>query len=126
VKRLKEKLQESVRDYSVPIQVNMKEGVVFIAPREIVKLQASGSYTDIFLDDRARITASKVLKEFESLLDPKLFYRCHNSFVVNLSKIKKLLNQDGYFIEFSDGSKAEVSKKNKEELLARMRSLPEK
>ncbi|HEY6160819.1 MAG TPA: LytTR family DNA-binding domain-containing protein, partial [Bacteroidia bacterium] len=126
VGRLRKKLAANQTDYSVPVQVSMKDGVVFIDPKEIIKLQASGSYTDIFFDNNTRITASKVLKEFESLLDPKLFYRCHNSFLVNLSKIKKLLSQDGYFIEFKDGSKAEVSKKNKDELLIKMRSFPSK
>lgn len=111
----------SAQNTTAPLQLNVKEGVIFIDPSEIVKLQASGSYTDIYFDDGTKITTSKVLKEYERMLSSAMFYRCHNSYIVNLSKIKKLLNIDGYYVEFRDGSRAEVAKKNREELLGRMK-----
>lgn len=105
-----------------PIQINLKEGVLFIDPQEIVKLAASGSYTDIYIDNNKKITTSKLLKEFELVLDNNIFYRCHKSYIVNLTKIKKLLNDNGgYFIEFKDGTKADVSKKNRDDLLYKMK-----
>jgi two-component system, LytTR family, response regulator len=113
------------KNFSAPIQLNVKEGVIFINPSEIIKLKASGSYTEIYLDNNVKITASKVLKDLEALLDPDLFYRCHNSYLLNLSKLKKLLKADGYCVEFKDGSRAEVSKKNKDELLEKMNKLTE-
>lgn len=121
IAKLEAGMQTPESSSSSPLQLHVKEGVIFIDPAEIVKLQASGSYTDIYLDDKTKITTSKVLKEYESMLSPALFYRCHNSYIVNLSKIKKLLNIDGYFVEFKDGSRAEVAKKNRDELLGRMK-----
>jgi two-component system LytT family response regulator len=108
---------------STSIQINVKEGVLFVNTAEIVKLKASGSYTDIYLDENKKLTTSKVLKEYESLLDKNQFYRCHNSYIINLRKVKKLLNEDGYFVAFKDGSRAEVTRKNKEELIEKMRLL---
>jgi two-component system LytT family response regulator len=103
------------------IQIHVKEGVLFVQTSEIVRLKANGSYTDIYLDHNKKITTSKVLKEYENVLPPAHFYRCHNSHIVNLNKVEKLLNEDGYFVEFRDGSRAEVSRKNKDELLEKMK-----
>ncbi|HLP12932.1 MAG TPA: LytTR family DNA-binding domain-containing protein [Flavobacteriales bacterium] len=108
---------------SASIQINVKEGVLFINTAEIVKLKASGSYTDIYLDENKKLTTSKVLKEYESMLDKNLFYRCHNSYIINLRKVEKLLSEDGFFVAFKDGSRAEVTRKNKEELIEKMRLL---
>ena len=45
------------------------------------------------------------------------FFRCHNSHIVALAKIVRLISHDGLSIQMADGSKAEVSSKKKEELL---------
>jgi two-component system LytT family response regulator len=122
VKKLARLIKPREVNPAAPIQVSLKEGIIFIDPQEIVKLEASGSYTDIYTDNNKKITTSKLLREFELILDCNAFYRCHKSYIVNLFKIKKLLNDNGsYFIEFKDGTKADVSKKNKENLLAKMK-----
>jgi len=120
-----ERLNEQNRNHTGPgsstIQIHVKEGILFVQTNEIVKLKANGSYTDIYLDNNKKITTSKVLKEYENLLSASGFYRGHNSYIVNLAKIEKLLSEDGYFIEFRDGTRAEVSRKNKEELLEKIK-----
>lgn len=122
IENLSKKINSTQANPVAPIQINLKEGVIFIDPSEIVKLEASGSYTDIYIDNNKKITTSKLLKEFELVLDNTVFYRCHKSYIVNLTKIKKLLNDNGgYFIEFKDGTNAEVTKKNRDELLDRMK-----
>jgi two-component system LytT family response regulator len=123
IERLNEQFRGQVNPGpgSSTIQIHVKEGILFVQTNEIVKLKANGSYTDIYLDNNKKITTSKVLKEYETLLSASGFYRCHNSYIVNLAKIEKLLSEDGYFIEFRDGSRAEVSRKNKEELLEKIK-----
>jgi two-component system LytT family response regulator len=86
-------------------------------------LEASGSYTDIYLKDGIKYTASKNLKHFEGLLDPTLFYRCHLSHIINVKEMVKLINSDGYFALMCDNSKPEVGKKQKEFLLERMKAI---
>ncbi|HYG53272.1 MAG TPA: LytTR family DNA-binding domain-containing protein [Flavobacteriales bacterium] len=108
---------------SSSIQINVKEGVLFVNTSDIIKLKASGSYTDIYLEENKKLTTSKVLKDYESMLDRNQFYRCHNSYIINLRKVEKLLNEDGYFVSFKDGSRAEVTRKNKDELIEKMRAL---
>jgi len=121
IQRLENDIKPSA--ISSTIQINVKEGVLFIQAPNIVKLKANGSYTDFYLDDNKKLTTSKVMKEYEMMLDPQQFYRCHNSYIINLTKVEKLLNENGYFVVFKDGSRAEVSRKNKEELLDRIKIL---
>lgn len=108
--------------YPSTIELHVKDGIIFIRPEEIIRLEASGSYTEIHLDNRIKHIASKSMKEFEKKLNPNSFYRCHNSHVINLTKVKKFVSSNGFFAEMNDGSLAEVSKKNKEEFLQKFKS----
>lgn len=64
----------AVAKNSGPLQISTKEGVIFIDRAEIIMLQASGSYTEIYLDNGTKVTASKMLGELEELLDTDLFF----------------------------------------------------
>jgi two-component system, LytTR family, response regulator len=58
-------------------------GAVFVETKSIVRIEAVGNYSTLFLADGKRITVSKVLKQFESLLDKYGFARIHRSHLVN-------------------------------------------
>ncbi|MCB0410440.1 MAG: LytTR family transcriptional regulator, partial [Flavobacteriales bacterium] len=78
-------------------------------------------YCNIFLKNGVKHLISKNLKYLEALLEPSVFFRCHQSHVVNLNEIVKLISQEGYKALMSDGSTAEVSKRCKDELLEKMK-----
>jgi two-component system LytT family response regulator len=103
------------------IELNVNDGVLFIKQDNIIRIMAEGSYCNIFLKDGKNCLASKNLKYLEALLDPNSFFRCHQSHLINLKEITKLLSQDGYKVLMSDGSTAEVSKRCKDELLSKMK-----
>jgi two-component system LytT family response regulator len=105
------------------IELSVRDGIIFIKPDDIIRLEASGSYTNIYLQDGIRHVASKSLKEFEPILNSPQFYRCHNSNIVNLFRVKKLISKDGLFAQMDDGSMPEISKKNKETFVQRLKSL---
>jgi len=105
------------------VELAVKDGVIFIKPEEIIRLEASGSYTVFYLENNIRHVASKNLKECESMLDPGMFYRCHISHIVNLSKVQKMHSADGLFALMSDGSSPEISRKNKETFLEKLKSI---
>lgn len=104
------------------IELSVKEGSIFVNPAEIIRLEASGSYTWFHLDGGVRHLVSKSIKEYEALLDGSVFFRCHKTHAVNLRKVKKF-HIGTYCIELSDGSQIETSKKKKEELLVRLKAL---
>lgn len=106
------------------IELSVKDGIIFIRPHDIVRLEAAGSYTRFHLVNSVKHLASRTLKEYEQLLDPNLFYRCHNSHIVNLTKVVKLLSREGLFVQMSDGSLAEVARRNKDAFIERLKNMP--
>lgn len=105
------------------IQVKTKEGVIFIRQKEIIRLEASGSYTEIHLDNGTKQIASKGLKEFDHLLDPALFYRCHKSHIINLHKVQRFVSHEGIYLQMHDGAKVDIARSAKEDLLQRLSAI---
>lgn len=101
------------------IAVPVKDGVAFIHPKDIIRLQADGSYTHIFTANE-RYTASKNIKEYDDLLTEINFFRAHNSHLINLDHVKHFSRVDGYFAIMSDNSSVEVSRRKKDQFLQLM------
>jgi two-component system, LytTR family, response regulator len=104
------------------IELLVKDGIIYIRQEHIIRLEASRSYTIFYLDNGTKQVGSKNLKEYAALLDPGLFYRCHHSHVVNLKKVIKFINHDGFFAKMSDNSLAHISKRNKDVFLEKVKS----
>lgn len=92
------------------------QGFDVIKTDSIVKLQANGNFTDIYLVDGSRKMICKFLKHFDELLDHP-FTRIHRSFIVNTNFIKSYSKSAGGFVTLLDGSEIEVSASYKEHLL---------
>ncbi|MGB2228244.1 MAG: LytR/AlgR family response regulator transcription factor, partial [Flavobacteriales bacterium] len=59
----------------------------FVRHRDIVRVEAEGSYTTLHLAGGKRITMSKNLKRVEEMLNNEMFFRAHNSHLVQLDRI---------------------------------------
>jgi two-component system, LytTR family, response regulator len=105
------------------IELSVKDGIIFIRTADLIRLEASGSYTIFYLENNVKHMASKTLKEYEALLDSAVFFRCHNSHIINLRKVTRYIHTNGYFAELSNGSTIEIARKNKEIFLERLKNL---
>jgi two-component system, LytTR family, response regulator len=105
------------------IELAVKDGIIFIKPQEVIRLEASGSYTVFYLENKVKHMASKNLKECEALINNPMFYRCHQSHVINLNKVIKMVSADGLFAQMSDGSMPEIGRKNKELFLEKLKNI---
>jgi len=105
------------------IELSVKDGIIFIKPQDVVRLEASGSYTIFHLINNIKHIASKNLKESESLLDSSVFYRCHQSHIINLHKVVKMVSTNGLFAQMTDGSMPEIGRKNKELFLEKLKNI---
>ncbi len=92
------------------------QGFDVIKTELIVKLQANGNFTDVYLTDGSCKMICKFLKHFDELLDAP-FIRIHRSFIVNVNFIKSYSKSAGGFVTLLDGSELEVSATYKEQLL---------
>jgi two-component system LytT family response regulator len=99
------------------IPLPSSDGILFINEADIIRCEASGRYSIIFLKDQKKLTITKTLKELEEHLNPIQFYRIHNSHIVNLDMIKKYHRGRGGMAELADGSIVDVASARKDELL---------
>ncbi len=100
---------------AVPIQ----NGLLFLSTEDIIRLEADINYTYIYSNGE-KYTASKNIKEYESLLNDHHFFRIHKSHLINLKHVKQFSRVDGYFVQMSDGSNVEISRRKKDEFVEAM------
>lgn len=81
---------------------------------EIVRLQADGNFTQVFLKDGSRKMVCRFLKYFDELLDFPLI-RVHRSHIINLNFVKSY-HKNGEVI-LQDNTEIEVSASYKDQFL---------
>jgi len=96
-------------------------GLEFVAVDKIVRLEAKGPYTTIYFEDQKSILCTRILKDFETMLEEfSSFIRVHRKYMINLNFIKKYHKGEGGFVVMVDGSNVDVSRRKKEEFLKRL------
>ncbi|MBD2699915.1 response regulator transcription factor [Spirosoma sp. BT702] len=96
------------------------EGLLFVDVATIIRCESDRNYTQFFLTDHTSVLVSKNLGEFEELLANYNFFRVHNSHLINLAHVRRYLRFEGGQIELTDGTIIDVSRRRKDELLARL------
>jgi two-component system, LytTR family, response regulator len=99
------------------IAIPTVEGLLFFDISHIVHLEAHSNYTVIYFEDQSKLMASRTLKEFEEILPGDIFFRPHNSHIINLNFIKRYLRGDGGQVELKNGTYILVSRRKKDEFL---------
>lgn len=114
-------LLENLRS-SVPsrLAIPTADGMEYLNPREIIRIEADRSYSWFFLNNDRKILVSKHLKEFQELLGDRYFFRSHNSHLINLKFVKKFIRREGGYIAMSDGAIIPVSRNKKDMFLLQM------
>jgi two-component system, LytTR family, response regulator len=125
----KRRRAEAEQRYSVMIQnwrspgeeqiaLSSSEGFVFIKLKDLIFCKGDGAYTYFFLRGEEKITVSRNIGEFETLLAPRGFYRVHKSYLINLSEMKRYVRGEGGYVVMSNGQSVDVSKRRKEAFLS--------
>jgi two-component system LytT family response regulator len=99
------------------LSLTTKTGVDILNVDDILYLKADGSYTQIFMSDGAKLTASKRLSEFERLLSMGDFMRVHRSHMVNLHQIKRIGKDSGDYLIMSNGDELVITGDKRQKLL---------
>ena len=86
-------------------------GSEYIVIKDIVRIEADGSYSKVYTIDKKMRLVSKNLKSFEDSLEGESFFRTHKSHLINIEHIIKYSPvKDGGFIEMADGSEILVAR----------------
>ena len=94
------------------ITINTDGKLLFLESDEILYAESDGNYSTIYLADKQKIVLTKKLKEVNELLPQDSFFRIHNSYIINLNKIKEFLKTDGYVV-LQSNHKIPVSRQKK-------------
>ncbi|KGL62620.1 LytR/AlgR family response regulator transcription factor [Polaribacter sp. Hel1_85] len=98
------------------ITINTDGKLIFLEPKEILFIVSDGNYSTIHTIDTKKIVVTKKLKEVNALLPDEVFFRIHNSYIINLKKVKEFYKTDGYVI-LENNHKIPVSRQKKAEFL---------
>lgn len=112
-----------VQGASRKICVPVESGISFLDTSEIIRCESDVNYTTFHLKDNKKLVVAKTLKEFEELLSDHLFFRVHNSHLINMHYIKSYNKGKGGFVTMVDQSQVEVSTRRKDDFLKAMQGM---
>lgn len=100
------------------IVLKTSDSIYITSTKDIIRCEADGNYTNIYLNHGKKILISKSLKEFDDMLTENGFLRVHNAHLINidyLERMKKtrtgeLFMKDNSIIPVSSARKAALIK----------------
>jgi two-component system LytT family response regulator len=110
-------IRQSKPAFSQNIFVCNKECIFVINPYDILFLKAEGSYATIQLSNGKKHLASKTLKSFMPKLSSNHFMRVHNSYIVNINFIEKILRNSQMHLILAGGFSIPISRNKQKSLL---------
>ena len=100
------------------IALPVGQELLLVDVADVLYVESEGSYVSVFLKDQSKpVVLSKSLREFEELLNNPGFFRAHNSHLVNLRHIRKIVRTDGGEIVMANGCSLPVARAKKTELM---------
>ena len=109
-----------LKNNPVPERIALPVGqeLLMVEVADIQYVASDGAYVSVFLRDQNKpVLLSKSLREFEELLNNPGFFRAHNSYLVNLKFIKKIMRNEGGEIVMANGHSLPVARAKKPDLL---------
>ncbi len=103
------------------ITLNTGDGLLFVGIEEIMRLEAQGNYSFVFLENGERHLAAQSLAGFEEMLPTPLFFRAHQSHMVNTKFVRKLAKEDGDNLLMTDKALIPLARRRKEDFVEMMR-----
>ena len=93
--------------------------LIFLNVDDILFVESDGNYSTVFMTDKQKIVLTKKLKEVNTMLPDNYFFRIHNSYIINLNKIKEFIKNEGYVIMQSN-HKIPVARQRKSDFLEKL------
>ena len=101
------------------ITINTDGKLIFLNIDDILYVESDGNYSTIFLEGSQKIVITKKLKEVNAILPEHCFFRIHNSYIINLNKIKEFIKSEGYVVMQSN-QKIPVARQRKSDFLEKL------
>lgn len=108
---------KNISDKPKKIILKTAESIYLIDVQDIMHCESDGAYTRFYINDGKKIFISKILKDYEDLLEDCGFMRIHKSHIINLNYIDRFEKADGGSVILKDQSSIPVSVRKKDALL---------
>jgi two-component system LytT family response regulator len=92
------------------ITIKTQKGTNFVQLKHIIYVQADNTYTTLHLSGGEKVITTKPIIKYEEMLDPKLFFRIHKSYIINLSHFKEHISMNGDWALMDNGIKLTISR----------------
>ena len=102
------------RNENKKIGIPTSFGFTYLKVEDIVRIEADGSYSEVFLANGKKYVVSRILKNFQTALEEFNFVRVHRGHLVNLNYIESLSRTDGGFLKLLNGDTIPIARKEKE------------
>ncbi|MGB0522912.1 MAG: LytR/AlgR family response regulator transcription factor [Flammeovirgaceae bacterium] len=90
--------------------------------KDINWCEADGNYTKVMVEGRQYpIVVTSAIKEYEEILPHELFFRVHQSYLVNLRKVAKYVKTDGGYLLMKNGTTIPVARRKRTAFLQRLK-----
>ena len=101
------------------ITINTDGKLIFLDADDILFVESDGNYSTIVLEKDPKIVITKKLKEMSEVLPENQFFRIHNSYIINLKKIKEFIKSEGYVVMESN-DRIPVARQRKSDFLEKL------
>jgi two-component system, LytTR family, response regulator len=113
IKMLLQSVANQPKSQQTRIALPDADEIRYINIADIVYCKSSNSYTTFYFTGNNKITVSRSISEYESLLSPYGFIRTHQSYLVNKLKIHSFKKEDGGYLSMEDGTIIPVSRQRR-------------
>ncbi len=106
-------------DANLTLKIPFHQRAVFVKMSDIIRVEADGAYTRIYLTGNRQYVISYNIKVIEEQLDKNLFMRVHRSHIINLCRVSSPIGEAMY-VTMSDGSKIEIARRIRANFISSM------
>lgn len=86
-----------------------------IAVSDVMMIHGEGNYATFYINSGKRLTVAKTLKQYEALLDERIFFRVHKSYLINLHYLKEYKTAKEETAVLKNGLRIGVARRRRKE-----------
>jgi two-component system LytT family response regulator len=112
-------LQTFRNTFEIPrkIAVQSLKDIQYVNISEIIRLEADGNYSKIYMNTGPYLLSSRQIGEYEVRLRPMGFFRIHDKHMVNMRYVRSFQKGEGGTAVLEDQTQLPVARRRKEEFL---------
>jgi two-component system LytT family response regulator len=99
------------------IALHTSDKIIFVDVKDIVRCEADGNYTHVHVLGKPVVLVARTLKDYDTMLNDKGFFRVHQSHLVNILAVSEFVKTDGGYLVLKNGTKVPVSTRKRQSVL---------